>query len=114
MMRDSANFADPLTFNAFRSVGEAANRDSASANTTTKTGLTDSSDSWLVWGAGRILCPGRFYATVVLKLFVAHLITEYDIVLPESKTARSMQWRSAVIPKPSVVLLVRPKTKTKT
>jgi cytochrome P450 len=104
MMRDESLFDDALSFNAFRFV------DRESGTTCNNSRLTDSSDSWLVWGAGRILCPGRFYATVILKLIVAHVITEYDVVLPEIKTSRSMQWRSAVIPKSDNVLLLRLKT----
>lgn len=108
-MRDESNFRDAMTFDPFRGLDERTETHPSDPpeGKPTRNGLTDSSDSWLVWGSGRILCPGRFYATMVMKLVVAHIVTEYDVLLPESPSSRSMQWRSAVIPKCSVSLLVK-------
>jgi cytochrome P450 len=108
MMRNDANFRDALSFDGFRGLyGTTVNPPSdLHASKPSPTGLADSSDAWLVWGAGRLLCPGRFYTTMILKLVVAHLVTDYDIILPESTSSRSVQWRSAIIPKSTVSLLV--------
>lgn len=108
-MRDETNFRDALTFDAFRGLDETMENHTANLSTAKSAtkGLTDSSESWLVWGAGRILCPGRFYATMILKLVVAHLVTDYDILLQDSTSSRSIQWRSSIIPKSTVALLVK-------
>jgi cytochrome P450 len=115
MMRDETNFENAINFNAWRSRDAAIDHKSQDENNSSmpiqKLGLTDSSDAWLVWGAGRILCPGRFYATVVLKLVVVHMLTEYDVLFPDCKKSRSMQWRSAIIPKSSITLLVKQRIK---
>lgn len=37
-----------------------------------------------------MLCLGRFYTTVVLKLVVAHMLTEYDVLFLDYKKLRSM------------------------
>ncbi|KAA8566351.1 hypothetical protein EYC84_008933 [Monilinia fructicola] len=73
--------------------------------------LSEPSDSWLVWGAGRISCPGRFYAVVVLKLVLSQILTGYECELEEIKGSRSVQWRTALIPKASITLRMRPRAK---
>ncbi|KAM3080812.1 hypothetical protein ACMFMG_005738, partial [Clarireedia jacksonii] len=98
MMRSEANFRDALAFRPFRKSDEMSECHTSDSHLAigkpAHNGLTDSSESWLVWGAGRILCPGRFYAAMILKLIVAHLVTDYDVLLPESTASRSIQWRS--------------------
>ncbi|MCJ1394808.1 hypothetical protein MMC18_007688 [Xylographa bjoerkii] len=106
MMRDSQNFENPLEFDAFRALGSQA----PGATKTAK--LTEASDRWLVWGAGRILCPGRFYATLVLKLITAHLLQNYECTLDNIKGSRSVQWRSAIIPKSNIVLRIKARDST--
>ena len=132
MMRDSQYYENPLEFNAFRFIN---NTSTSSTDAVKPSKLTDASEDWLVWGAGRILwyvlhlippshpaihrqannmffldSPGRFYATLVLKLVVAHLLRNYDCKLDPIKGSRSFQWRSAIIPKASLTLRIRPRT----
>ncbi|KAF2121685.1 cytochrome P450 [Lophiotrema nucula] len=73
-------------------------------------GLSHHSDSWLVWGAGRIVCPGRFYATVVLKLVISLFLTEYDCELEPINGFTYVQWRTALIPKSSITLRIKSRT----
>ncbi|KAF4624315.1 hypothetical protein G7Y89_g13858 [Cudoniella acicularis] len=47
--------------------------------------LADSSNGSLTWGLGRIVCPGRFYATVVLKQVLVNMLLEYDFELHDIK-----------------------------
>lgn len=35
-----------------------------------------------MWGAGRLTCPGRHYASALSKLIVAGLLLRFDISLP--------------------------------
>ena len=48
MMRDSQYFENPLEFNGFRFIGNVSKSMKPAR-------LTDASESWLVWGSGRIL-----------------------------------------------------------
>ncbi|KAK8107789.1 cytochrome P450 [Apiospora kogelbergensis] len=107
MMRDSRFFPDALEFQPFRFYQPP--KEGGQVFPDRGSFLTDASDSWLVWGAGRILCPGRFYATAVQKLVVAQMLLGYDCELAPLPGPRSMQWRSTIIPKPSVGLLVKEK-----
>ncbi|KAF2679172.1 cytochrome P450 [Lentithecium fluviatile CBS 122367] len=102
MMRDNSNFIDALTFDGFRFLknGRSA-RDSH---------MVDASDKWLIWGIGRITCPGRFYATATLKLVIARFLKGYDCELLPFKGGRSMQWRSTIVPKRGLRLAVRRRT----
>ncbi|KAF2178175.1 cytochrome P450 [Zopfia rhizophila CBS 207.26] len=100
MMRDDSNFADALTFDGFRFLKDSgrSSRDSYTA---------DASDKWLIWGIGRILCPGRFYASAVLKLMVLRMLLRYDCELPQASEERSFQWGSTVMPKGGIMLVAR-------
>lgn len=52
MMRDSAYFEDPLQFDAFR-FAKGLRAESQTPGQSPK--LVDASDTWLVWGSGKIL-----------------------------------------------------------
>lgn len=51
--------------------------------------------------------PGRFYATTILKLVLTHLLLNYECSLESFEGCRSMQWRSAIIPRASVKLKIK-------
>ncbi|KAH8667573.1 cytochrome P450 [Tricladium varicosporioides] len=106
MMRDEACFQQATHFDGrrFLKVHDTEKEEAAAR-------LSRPSDKWLVWGAGRITCPGRFYAVVVLKLVLANMLKKYDCELEPIKGSRSAQWRTALIPKSSITLRVRPRRK---
>ncbi|KAK8851035.1 cytochrome P450 [Apiospora arundinis] len=108
MMRDSRFFPNALEFQPFRFY-QPPKKDGGQVFPNRGSFLTDASDSWLVWGSGRILCPGRFYATAVQKLVVAQMLLGYDCELAPLPGPRSVQWRSTIVPKPSIQLLVKEK-----
>ncbi len=39
-----------------------------------------------MWGAGRLTCPGRHYASALSKMIIANLVLKYDISFPEGQT----------------------------
>ncbi|KJX93327.1 cytochrome p450 like protein [Zymoseptoria brevis] len=41
--------------------------------------LTATSTTYLPFGHGRHACPGRFLASVILKLFLARVVSDYDV-----------------------------------
>ena len=42
----------------------------------------------LSWGFGRYTCPGRWYASAMMKLFVSILLLQYDFKFLEGQTSR--------------------------
>lgn len=54
-----------------------------------------------------LFSPGRFYAATMLKLVIAHVLLNYECSLDNIAGCRSMQWRSAIIPKASVKLRIK-------
>jgi cytochrome P450 len=42
----------------------------------------------LHWGNGKSTCPGRWYASAVMKLMIGLILTDYDVRFPEGQTER--------------------------
>ncbi|KAF2796779.1 cytochrome P450 [Melanomma pulvis-pyrius CBS 109.77] len=40
------------------------------------------------WGAGRFTCPGRWYASAVMKCIIGSILMKYDITFPEGQQER--------------------------
>ncbi|KAJ6171841.1 Cytochrome P450, partial [Penicillium chermesinum] len=78
--RSSKSYVDPELFDGFRFVKRAA-----AGGTNNR--FTDLSPDYLVFGMGVHACPGRWMASVLMKLVLAHLIMHFDI-MPGSASAR--------------------------
>ncbi|EED23820.1 cytochrome P450, putative [Talaromyces stipitatus ATCC 10500] len=119
MMRDSANYPDPLKFDGFRFVD--TERLNALKNMPSSLGsdpemrmvgsgkgsrLTDVID-WQVWGTGRMACPGRYYAAAIMRTVVEIFITEYDIQLSNPEASRWVSWRTFIYPRSSTEVVLR-------
>ena len=52
-------------------------------------GFTASTKEHNVFGLGRFICPGRFFADTELKLCLAHILLEYDFRLKEGYVSAS-------------------------
>ncbi|KAG5647564.1 hypothetical protein DXG03_008917 [Asterophora parasitica] len=50
--------------------------------------LATTSADFLAWGHGRAACPGRFFAAVVMKMMLAHVVLRYDVRLSGDAEAR--------------------------
>ncbi|KAG6357424.1 hypothetical protein INS49_013301 [Diaporthe citri] len=70
--------------------------------------LTDVDHTWLMWGTGRMACPGRYYASAFMKVVVAQLLLNYDFALVEPEAPRLISWRVARIPRPWTKLTFTP------
>jgi cytochrome P450 len=41
--------------------------------------MNQTTETFLAWGHGRKACPGRYFATDVLRLMIAAMVKDYDI-----------------------------------
>ncbi|KAE8350518.1 cytochrome P450 [Aspergillus coremiiformis] len=109
MMYDPSRYSDPAGFDGFRF---------ARANKILREGyvpvevpdrvpsiLTDVSADWPIWGLGNTACPGRFYASTILKLILVCILDEWDCRLLAPNAPRSRTWRSSIVPRESTVIL---------
>ncbi|KAH9906752.1 cytochrome P450 [Xylariomycetidae sp. FL2044] len=65
----------------------------------------------LSWGNGRFTCPGRWYASAMLKLIVANLLLSYDISFPEGEIERpaNRKYDLHVFPSSVQKIVLRPR-----
>ncbi|KAH8696089.1 cytochrome P450 [Talaromyces proteolyticus] len=70
------------------------------------TKFSDVSEHFPTWGFGSLACPGRFHATLVLKIVIARLVSEYDIFL-ESKGRVKFMWETFTFPYDSTRVLLK-------
>lgn len=48
--------------------------------------------------------PGRFYASLTLKLILAHILSSYVCELPDERAVRARSWRSSIVPRSSTLV----------
>jgi cytochrome P450 len=100
-------YADPLTFNPHRFLKDTMTSTNISSS---KSRFTDVDVAFPIWGLGKHACPGRHYASLLLKLVLAHVLLRYETRLPDGNRKserRSFYWRSAIVPKSGAVLYFR-------
>ncbi|UKZ76612.1 hypothetical protein TrVFT333_004319 [Trichoderma virens FT-333] len=71
--------------------------------------FTDISPDWPIWGIGNAACPGRFYASLVTKLILIHILEDWECKMPDPEAPRSMTWRSSIVPRSSTIIMLRKK-----
>ncbi|KAK7457143.1 hypothetical protein VKT23_010443 [Stygiomarasmius scandens] len=88
MMRDDAIFPQGEEFKPFR-FAELRERDGEGFKHQMVTPTSD----WVLFGQGRHACPGRFFASTVLKLLMAHVLLHYEVKLPNSSKELPPQFK---------------------
>ena len=109
MMRDPINYAKPLEFHGFRFVDPSLLHIDGSIKyeeLDKPSQFTDLND-WLLWGAGRNACPGRFYAAALMKTVLGLLITKYDMEFETPGRTRWIAWRTFIYPLPWTKMVLR-------
>ncbi|KAF9067171.1 cytochrome P450, partial [Rhodocollybia butyracea] len=85
--RDEAHYEDPETFKPFRfsdmreQKGEALKHQMAAVD-----------PSYVLFGGGRNMCPGRFFAVNEIKALIAHILLSYDIKFEDNKGVPPPSW----------------------
>ncbi|KAI0965159.1 cytochrome P450 [Xylaria arbuscula] len=111
LMQDPGRYSNPRTFDGFRF---------AKANTSLCLGqrtdqvpdpgpssFTTASIDWPIWGLGSMACPGRFYASLVLKLTLSRIIQDWDSWMVDTTSRRTLTWRSSTVPRESTIVTFR-------
>ena len=94
-------YEDPLRFDGFRF----SKMREGSAK---KVGMVSSSRDHLVFGHGRHVCPGRYFAACELKLLLAHVVTNYDVKLEVEGVRPPDMWVvTTCVPNPKANVLFR-------
>ncbi|RAH44658.1 putative cytochrome P450 [Aspergillus brunneoviolaceus CBS 621.78] len=114
ILRDPDLYADPHTFNPYRFIipqdPEKVNEGTRNPTTrTTSSDFTDADVTFPIWGLGKRACPGRYYASLLLKLVLAQILLRYEVKMVETAKdeRRYFYWRSAIVPKAGAGLLFR-------
>lgn len=100
LLRDPEVYTDPLKFNPYRFVSDEIGG-KGRVGLSTSSDFTNSNLNFPIWGLGKHACPGRYYASTLLKLVLAQIIQRYDVKMLESaeQEKRFFYWRSAIVPK---------------
>ncbi|KAE8420291.1 cytochrome P450 [Aspergillus pseudocaelatus] len=96
---------DPEAFDGYRFLKRRHAGDNA-------TQFVQSSREHNVFGGGRHICPGRFFAATELKLCLAHILFEYDLRLKEGYDSQPMAHGVYAIVDPVAQLEIRRREKT--
>ncbi|MCJ1268802.1 hypothetical protein MMC22_008690 [Lobaria immixta] len=88
IMRDPAHYTSPETFDPLRfATNVIATGETDMEVNAAHVKYTDASYKYPLWGLGKRICPGRFYASIALKLVVAEMVLNYDLKLADEKGA---------------------------
>ncbi|KAF2704335.1 cytochrome P450 [Pleomassaria siparia CBS 279.74] len=111
MLHDAQYFPDPLGFNGFRFVSPEQHPETLRTITQPEgpSRAVDISPNFHYWGIGGIVCPGRFYVAVAMKLVLAHILQNYDIDLVDKDAQQSDIWRTYILPKEKIQVRFTPR-----
>ncbi|KAF5382595.1 hypothetical protein D9615_002741 [Tricholomella constricta] len=112
---DNTLFENAAEFDGFRFYKqrrEAEARYGAASAEEVKCRLTSPSAGYLAFGGGRHTCPGRFLASLEIKLMLAYLILQYDVRTEEEGVRPPDFWFGPVCtPSQSAAVLFRRRAK---
>ncbi|RYP10558.1 hypothetical protein DL765_008062 [Monosporascus sp. GIB2] len=60
--------------------------------------FTDVSETWHVWGTGKLTCPGRFFVSYAMKHVMCHILENYDPEMVEAHGKHTINWRTLTLP----------------
>ncbi len=105
MSRDPMFYDEPNVFNPSRFFRPSAGQEKPAPPEYELTGIERGN---VVWGNGRLTCPGRWYASAMNKLIIGVLLIRYDIKLPDGqKRPQSIFYDGTAIPSQTQEILLR-------
>lgn len=100
-----AVYPSPDSFDAYRFLRKRQGSDNSSH-------FVQSSPDYSVFGGGRHICPGRFFAANELKLALVHIILKYEVRLAGDYEPKNLQFGFYAVVDPFVQLKVRRRDET--
>ncbi|EJT96541.1 cytochrome P450 [Dacryopinax primogenitus] len=80
----------------------------AAGENATRHALTTPSPEFLFWGGGAHPCTGRHFASMEMKAMLAHIVTNYDVKLPqEGLRPKDIWFGASCVPNQSATVLFR-------
>lgn len=101
LLQDPDIYTEALTFNPYRFVNS-GQLDKSKHSISTASDFTDADITFPIWGLGKRACPGRHYASHLLKLILAQILVHYDLKMADDSLhnkSRHFFWRSAIVPR---------------
>ncbi|KAF2034876.1 cytochrome P450 [Setomelanomma holmii] len=99
MLKDSANWAEPLDFHG-------SNDNQFLSSVPEKAALLTDVLKWQTWGTGRMACPGRFYAVPGIKQIFGLIITKYEVEILDRCAPRKYSWRTCNVPRSDLPIVL--------
>jgi cytochrome P450 len=97
-----------VPFRFLRPAGEDNQQQQGQDRKTRSTNTVDTSLTFLSFGHGRHVCPGRFFAANEIKLLLAYIALKYDIE-PLERRPDPIPYGSTMTPNPNVLIKIRRK-----
>ncbi|KAI0593300.1 putative cytochrome P450 [Biscogniauxia sp. FL1348] len=113
---DPKNYACPDEFHGFRfvqpatlakSLAEIPRHDFQIPEGQKPSQFTDMSDLPF-WGAGKLTCGGRLYASAAIKMLLGLFLTKWDLQLAQPDAKQHFTWRGWIYPSANMKGILRP------
>lgn len=104
LMHDDGQYPDATKFNGHRFIS------STTASSMRGSKFTDISEHFPVWGYGSLACPGRFHASLIMKMVLVYLVSNFDLRLEDEKARRQFSWETFTMPYEGTRVLLTPRT----
>ena len=116
IQHDPEIYPDPDTYDAFRFSKPREEADvstvHSNVNEVKNTGLVTTSDIFLPFSHGRHACPGRFFASLEMKLVLAYIFMNYEVELLKSRPPNVWFGQSMLPPMKATIKVKRREGRT--
>ncbi|KAI9691509.1 MAG: hypothetical protein M1822_007580 [Bathelium mastoideum] len=107
IMHDSSRYAKPFSFDGFRFTETKLSKGREGSTDMRGTKFTDPSKDFPIWGLGSKACPGRFHASLVMKLAISHIVRHYEFRLEQPEKRHRWFWETYMMPYESTTIQLR-------
>ncbi|KAF7337635.1 Ent-kaurene oxidase [Mycena sanguinolenta] len=103
---DENVYPEPYKFDCFR-----FSKLRESEHSDVKYGFTTIERGFVTFGLGKHACPGRFFASMELKIMLSHLLLNYDLSLPDGakEAPKPTLFSTATIPDTKASVVLKPR-----
>ncbi|KAI1471052.1 cytochrome P450 [Daldinia caldariorum] len=99
LMHNPQTYAEPDAFNPNRYLPQEPNAQQRK--------FTEVSETYPIWGFGSLACPGRFHASLAIKIAISQLLLKYDLSLENDKARTKWTWETFTMPYKSTKIILK-------